>query len=95
MDEMSCVLHRRERCVGRGYEIEARKFSRKICGDAELKFYARVVSVTDGGCRYESQNAVGISGLVGRADIGVWMRWRGNGNAAATGDQRRRIAEFG
>lgn len=37
---------------------------------------------------------MGISGVIGRIDIGVWMRRGGNGNAAATGDQRRRIAKF-
>jgi hypothetical protein len=58
-------------------------------------FDARVVCVTDGGCRYESQNAVGISGVVCRRDIGVWMRWGRNGLDAATGDQRGGVAKFG
>jgi hypothetical protein len=71
------------------------KFRQKVCGDAELLFHARVVSVTDGGCRYESQNAVGINGLIGRSDIGVWMRWGGNGNDTAAGDWRCRVAKFG
>ena len=72
-----------------------KQFREIFCDAAELKFYARVVSVTDGGCRYESQNAVGISGCVGRIDISVWMRWSGNWNNAATGDQRCRVAKFG
>jgi hypothetical protein len=68
-------------------------FAKNFLGSAELLFDARVVSVTDGGCRDESQNAVGISGVFCRSDIGVWMRWRGNDSA--TGDQRGGIAKFG
>lgn len=48
-------------------------------------YFARgFAEVLDGGCRYESQNAMGNGGLFCPVDVGVWMRR--SGNDAATPD---------
>jgi hypothetical protein len=69
--------------------------TKKKATSRNFNWWRGFASVMDGGCRYESQNAVDTCGHVGRSTVGVWMRWSRRGHNAPAGHQRNGGADVG